>query len=102
MKSATNILGTITAILTILTGLMTQLLGCVTDAAGTTICTSSVLPAKYMAIAAGVFGLLTMIAKATRPGGFLHSMFGRTAVVVPDTSSKSGPGTVTPAQVASQ
>lgn len=97
MKSATNILGTITAILTILTGLMTQILGCSTDAAGLTVCTGSVLPAKYMAIATGVFGLLTMIAKMLRPGGVLHSLFGETVVVV----NKPGVGTVTPAQVKS-
>jgi len=29
----------------------------------------------------------------------LHSMFGGTAVIVPDTSLKSGVGTVTPEQV---
>lgn len=98
MSKIPNILGTITAILTILTGLMTQILGCAVDAAGVTVCTGSVLPAKYMAVAAGVFGLLTMIAKATRPGGILHSMFGATAVVVPE--GKAGVGTVTPSQVA--
>jgi hypothetical protein len=95
VKSATNILGTITAILTILTGLMTQILGCAVDAAGATVCTGSVLPAKYMAIASAIFGLLTMVAKAARPGGWLHSFFGETAVVV----DKPGVGTVTPAQV---
>ena len=94
----TNILGTITAILTILTGLMTQLLGCATDAAGITICTSSILPAKWVGISAAVFGVLTMLAKAARPGGFLHSLFGETAVV----TNKVGPGTVTPEQVASK
>ena len=91
----TNLFGTITAILTILSGIMTQLLGCVTDAAGITTCTSTLLPAKYMVIAAGVFGVLTLILKAMRPGGVLHSLFGQTAVVV----DKAGVGTVTPAQV---
>lgn len=96
----TNILGTITAILTILTGLMTQLLGCATDAAGVGVCTGSLLPAKYMAIATAVFGVLTMIAKLMRPGGALHSLFGETAVVVPD--AKAAPGVVTKAQVAAK
>lgn len=100
MKSLTNILGTITAILTILTGLMTQLLGCAVDAVGVTLCTGDILPAKYMAIASAVFGVLTVIAKLTRPGGALHSLFGATAVVVPE--AKSSPGVVTPSQVASR
>jgi hypothetical protein len=91
----TNLFGTITAILTILTGLMTQLLGCAVDAAGVTVCTSSLLPAKYMAIAASVFGILALISKLMRPGGALHSLFGSTAVVV----DKAGVGTVTPSQV---
>lgn len=93
----TNLFGTITAILTIVSGIMTQLLGCVTDAAGVTVCTSTLLPAKYTVIAAGVFGILTLILKAMRPGGFLHSLFGQTAVVVPET--KAAPGVVTKSQV---
>jgi hypothetical protein len=96
----TNLFGTVTAILTIVSGIMTQLLGCVTDAAGVTVCTSTLLPAKYTVIAAGAFGILTLILKAMRPGGFLHSLFGPTAVVVPP--DKSGPGVVTPAQVAAK
>lgn len=96
----TNIFGTITAILTIVSGIMTQLLGCVADAAGTVVCSSTLFPAKYMVIAAGVFGMLTLVLKAMRPGGFLHSLFGQTAVVVPE--AKNGPGVVTPSQVAGQ
>jgi hypothetical protein len=96
----TNILGTITAILTVLTGVMTQLLGCATDAAGLTVCTSTILPAKYMAIAASIFGILALISKLMRPGGALHSLFGQTAVVVD--GAKSAIGTVTKAQVASK
>jgi len=91
----TNLFGTVTAILSILTGIMTQLLGCATDAAGVTVCTSTLLPAKYMMIASGVFGVLVVISKLLRPGGALHSLFGPTAVVV----DKPGVGTVTPAQV---
>lgn len=96
----TNLLGTITAILTIVTGLMTQLLGCATDAAGVTVCSASILPAKYMAIASAVFGILTVISKLVRPGGALHSLFGTTAVVVPE--AKNAPGVVTPSQVAAK
>ena len=96
----TNLLSTITAILTIVTGLMTQLLGCATDAAGITVCTSSILPTKYMVIATGIFGVLTVISKLFRPGGALHSLFGQTAVIVP--ADKAAPGVVTPAQVAAK
>ena len=96
----TNLLGTVTAILTIVTGIMTQLLGCVADAAGTVVCSSTLFPAKYMAIAAAIFGVLTVIAKLLRPGGALHSLFGSTAVVVPE--AKVGPGTVSPSQVAAK
>jgi len=96
----TNILGTLTAILTVLTGVMTQLLGCTTDAVGLTVCTSTILPAKYLAVAASVFGILTLISKLLRPGGALHSLFGQTAVVVD--GAKSAVGTVTKAQVASK
>jgi len=94
----TNLFGTITAILTIVTGIMTQLLGCTTDAAGVTVCTSTLLPAKYMAIAASIFGILALVSKLMRPGGALHSLFGQTAVVV----DKAGVGTVTPSQVAAK
>ena len=96
----TNLFGTLTAILTVLTGIMTQILGCTTDAAGLTVCTSTLLPAKYMAIAASVFGILTLVSKLMRPGGALHSLFGQTAVVVPEAKAK--PGVVTPAQVAAK
>lgn len=96
----TNLFGTVTAVLSILTGIMTQLLGCAADATGAIVCTSTLLPAKYMMIAAGVFGVLTMIAKLMRPGGALHSLFGPTAVVVPE--DKSAPGVVTPSQVSSK
>lgn len=96
----TNILGTITAFLTIITGIMTQLLGCVADASGAVVCSSTLFPAKYMAIAAAIFGILTVIAKLMRPGGALHSLFGMTAVVVPET--KAGPGVVTAEQVSAK
>jgi len=96
----TNLLGTVTAILTILTGIMTQLLGCVADSTGAVVCSSTLFPAKYMAIAAAVFGVLTVISKLLRPGGPIHSLFGSTAVVVPD--GKNAAGVVTKAQVAAK
>ena len=53
-----------------------------------------------MVIASSVFGVLTLVLKSFRPGGILNSMFGVTAVVVPD--SQAGAGTVTKSQVASK
>ena len=53
-----------------------------------------------MVMASAVFGLLTLLLKAFRPGGVFASLFGETVVVVPDT--QSAPGVVTPAQVASK
>jgi len=96
----TNLASTITAVLTVLTGIMSQLLHCTSAGDLAATCSGDILPAKYMVYASAVFGMLTLILKALRPGGMLHSMFGETAVVVPQ--SKSGPGTVTPAQVASK
>jgi integral membrane sensor domain MASE1 len=57
-------------------------------------------PPTWAPIAAGVFGVLTLVGKMVRPGGFLHSLFGGTAVIVPE--SQAGVGTVTPEQVASK
>jgi len=102
LTGLTNAFGTITAILTTLTGFLVSM-GCTpgaVDFAAT--CTIPWLPPQYTAIAGGVFGFLTFILKLSRPGGILHSLFGGTAVVIPETNKNSGPGTVTPAQVASQ
>lgn len=101
MTKFTNIFGTVTAILAVLSGIMSTVLGCTTDAVtSVTVCAVEWLPPQYAVIASAIFGGLSLISKAMRPGGFLHSMFGTTAVVVPASSSKSGPGTVTPSQVA--
>jgi hypothetical protein len=93
----TNAFGTITVILASVQAFMVSI-GCsagATDFAAT--CAVPWLPASLVPIAAGVFGAITFILKMSRPGGFLHSMFGSTAVI-----NKSGdPGTVTPSQVAS-
>ena len=96
----TNALGTITAVLTLLLGAMTQLFNCNSTGDLTAVCTGTILPAQYMGYAAIVFGVLTLVLKAVRPGGFLSSMFGQTAVVVPE--ANSAPGVVTPSQVAAQ
>ena len=96
----TNIASTITAILTVLTGIMSQLLHCTSTGDLAATCSGDILPAKYMILASTVFGILTLILKAFRPGGMLNSMFGETAVVVPD--GKNAPGVVTKAQVAAK
>lgn len=96
----TNLASTITAILTIVTGIMSQLLHCTSTGDLAATCTGDLLPAAYMVYASAVFGLITLVLKALRPGGVLASLFGQTAVVVP--ADKAKPGVVTPAQVASQ
>lgn len=96
----TNAFGTITAVLTFISGLMVSM-GCapgaVDFAATCTIPWLSAINPTFTAVAAGLFGGITFILKMARPGGFLHSMFGGTAVVVPLASA--GAGTVTKAQV---
>lgn len=95
LPNLTNAFGTITAILTALTAFMASI-GCVAGATdfGAT-CSIPWLPTTWAPIAAGVFGVLTLLGKMLRPGGFLHSLFGGTAVI----SSTPGVGTVTPEQV---
>lgn len=100
MLNLTNPIGTLSAITAFLVALMTQL-GCspgASDFAST--CSIPFLPASWMVYAAMLFSGLLLLAKALRPGGFIRSMFGSTAVVVPESSPKSTAGTVTPEQVA--
>lgn len=98
--NATNAIGTITAILTLLIGVMTQLLGCSAASDGiSATCTSTIFPASYMVWAAVIFGILTLVLKLVRPGGALRSLFGATAVVVPD--AQNAPGVASKSQVAS-
>lgn len=101
LSKFTNAFGTITGVLTVISTLMIEVLKCTpaTDLAPAS-CAVSWLPPSLAMWAAGIFGVLTLVLKAARPGGFLHSLFGSTAVVVPETNPKSGPGTVTPEQVA--
>lgn len=101
MSKFTNIFGTITAILTAISGFLVTI-GCTpgaVDFAAT--CSIPWLPPAWVAIVAAVFGVITFVLKLTRPGGALGSLFGSTAVVVPETSPHSTAGTVTPQQVAS-
>lgn len=98
----TNAMGTVTAVLAMVIGVL-KTLGCVPGAVDfSATCAIPWLPAQYLPYAVGLTGLVVFLAKITRPGGFLRSLLGDTAVVVPETSPKSGPGTVTPEQVASK
>jgi len=94
----TNISGTITAILTVVSTIMVSVLKCDPNAVGTAGCNASFLTPTLASYAAAAFGLLTIVLKMLRPGGVLHSLFGQTAVVVPEASA--GPGTVTKSQIA--
>lgn len=95
----TNAAGTISAVITILLGIMTNVLQCSTDAAGEAVCKASFLSPQMAGIAMAGFAVLTLALKIFRPGGMLRSLFGSTAVVVPEGSPASGSGTVTPEQV---
>jgi hypothetical protein len=98
--SFTNAFGTVTAVLTALSAFLVSI-GCAagaTDFSAT--CAVPWLPPTWMPILAGIFGTLTFVLKLARPGGALASLFGRTAVIVPE--AKSAPGVVTKAQVASK
>jgi hypothetical protein len=96
----TNAAGTITAILTVLSTVMASVLKCEPVAELTAKCSASFLSPELAGYAAAAFGVLTIILKMIRPGGPLGSLFGPTAVVVPD--GKGGVGVVTKAQVASK
>ncbi len=97
----TNILGTISAIITIVLGIMANVLGCtVPEGAEVATCTASWLSPAWAGVAMVAFAVLTIASKLFRAGGPLRGLFGSTAVIVPPDSSKSGVGTVTPAQVA--
>lgn len=101
LSKYSNLLSTISLVLTALTGLMAKLLNCTSTGDLTATCTGNdLIPAAYMGYAAVVFAILTLALKAVRPGGFINSWFGQTAVVVPDNKAK--PGVVTKSQVMSQ
>lgn len=106
ITNLTNAVGTLVAIMSFLTGLLTSL-GCApggSDFAAT--CSIPWLPEQwlgYVTIAAGgIFGLSSILLKLSRPGGWLHSLFGSTAVVLSDSNPNSGPGTATPEHVAAK
>lgn len=97
-QKATNSIGTVTAILAVISGIMTQALKC-TGVDLTATCQAEWL-GPYAATAGMIFGAIALLSKSLRPGGWLRSWFGSTAVVVPPDSPKSTVGTVTPQQVA--
>lgn len=93
----TNLFGTLGSVLAAVTIWLGEQ-GCLSTGDFSATCTISWLPVSLMPWLSGLFIALTLIGKLTRPGGFLHSIFGGTAVIVPE--AKAGVGTVTPEQVA--
>lgn len=91
----TNLFGTLGSVLAAITIWLGEQ-GCFSTGDFAATCSINWLPTSLMPWLSGLFIALTMIGKLTRPGGFLHSVFGGTAVITP----KAGVGTVTPAQVA--
>lgn len=96
----TNAFGTVTAVLTALSAIMAQVLSCEPVAELAAKCDAAFLSPSMAAYSAAAFAVLTIVLKMLRPGGVLRSLFGSTAVVVPE--AKSGPGVVTKAQVAAK
>lgn len=90
----TNLFGTIGSVLAAITLWLGEQ-GCLSTGDFAATCTISWLPASWMPLLTGIFIALTLIGKLTRPGGFLRSVFGDTAVITPN----AGVGTVTPEQV---
>lgn len=97
----TNLFGTVAAIASAITVWLAEQ-GCISQGDLAATCSIPWLPASLMPIISGIFIAALLIGKLLRPGGLLHSLFGSTAVVVESSSVKSGPGTVTPSQVASK
>lgn len=91
----TNLFGTLGSVLAAITLWLGEQ-GCLSTGDFAAKCTISWLPVSWMPWITGVFIALTMIGKLTRPGGFINSIFGGTAVITP----KAGVGSVTPSQVA--
>lgn len=97
-----NTIRTISNAATIGAAAMTQFGGCITDDPATAalndaVCKASWLPPKYALWAIIGFQAINLVAKATRPGGWIYGLFGADVVVVP--SNKVGVGTVTASQV---
>jgi len=91
----TNLFGTIGSVLAAITLWLGQQ-GCLSTGDFAATCTINWLPVSWMPMITGVFIVLTIIGKLTRPGGLLRSVFGGTAVISPSASV----GAVTPEQVA--
>lgn len=98
-RKYTNAFGTIATALSALTIWLGQQ-GCLSTGDFAAKCEIPWLPTSWMPWVSGFFIVLTFAGKILRPGGFLRSLLGGTAVVVSPDSSKSGTGTVTPVQVA--
>lgn len=102
----TNIAGTVTAVLTGLIYIADTYLGCnigATVATGASLSPTcnlpSWIPSTWMPAIAATAAAVAFVSKILRPGTVFRNLFGGTAVIVPETSKASGPGTVTPGQV---
>lgn len=92
-------LNTIRSILTGLAGILpilTVAFGCRIDALGATDCSGTWVPAQYIFLLSGAFGILSFVIKAFGQGGTIaENVSARSVVVTPEIK----PGTVTEAQV---
>lgn len=94
-------LNKIRSILTFLAGAMpilTVAFGCTVDALGTTDCSGTWVPAQYIFLLSGAFGILSVLIKAFGQGGTITENLAKPSVVV---TPEAKPGTVTEAQVES-
>jgi len=94
----TNSFGTISAFCISITAWLASQ-GCLSTGDFAATCTIPWVPASIMPYVTMVFVGLTLVGKLTRPGGWLRSLFGGTAVVVSADKPQSVAGTVTPEQV---
>lgn len=102
ITNLTNAFGTVTAVLAMLMGFLTSI-GCAPGAVDfSATCSIPWLPEQWLPYAGGLTGIVAFIMKLSRPGGWLHSLFGSTAVMLPENHPNSGPGTATPEHVAAK
>lgn len=96
----TNLFGSLTAISAAITLWLGQN-GCLSTGDFAATCTIDWLPVSWMPYVTGLFIALTLLGKLTRPGTMTTSLFGSTAVVVPESKIEPGKGVgvVTPEQV---
>lgn len=90
----TNLFGTVGSVLAAITIWLGEQ-GCLSTGDFAATCKVEWLPAAWMPWLTGLFIVLTLVGKLTRPGGWVRSVFGGTAVITPN----AGAGSVTQEQV---